>query len=101
LKKPILLDYAVKVAVTVLTNDYVAKDNPELHLIENDRVNEMKNPLSDITISKTVSSAINGEPISCETQTAMQGVLCQRYKPSTELQTKIEELTTNKDDGCP
>ena len=43
---------ALKADISVLTNDYVTKDEPEFNLTESDILNEEKSPLENITVRK-------------------------------------------------
>ena len=49
---------ALKADLSLLTNDYVTKDEPTFSLTESDRLNEEKNPLENIKINKTLKQLL-------------------------------------------
>jgi hypothetical protein len=89
---------ALKADISVLTNDYVTRNQPEFNLTENDRYNEIRSPLEDIKINKTLETATNGNPVTLMNATNMKLVLDERYKLMTEAQSEIQEIQNNKAD---
>ena len=89
---------ALKADLSVLTNDYVTKNQPEFNLTESDRLNEEKNPLEDIKINKTLETSSSGNPVTWVNETNMKNVLDDRYKLITESQKEIQDIQNNKAD---
>jgi hypothetical protein len=89
---------ALKADISVLTDDYVTKNQPEFNLKQSDRLNVEKNPLEDIKVELTTETANNGHPVSWVNATNMKSVLDDRYKLITESQNEIEEIQMNNAD---
>ena len=88
-----------KVDVSVLTADYVTKEEPTFNLTESDRLYvEKKHPLEDIKINNTLETDTNGRPVSWVIATNMKKVLDDRYKLITESQKEIQDIQNNKAD---
>ena len=72
---------SAKADISVLTENYVTKDEPKFNLTESDRYNEIRNPLEDMKVTlHSQTTTPRGFPMFRVIDTNMKNVLDDRYK---------------------
>jgi hypothetical protein len=90
---------SAKADISVLTENYVTKDEPTFNLTESDRYNEIRNPLEDMKVTlHSQTTTPRGFPMFRVIDTNMKKVLDDRYKLITEAPTDLENIQNTKAD---